>query len=108
MMRLSKADPNMLGCPLDRRINSIEVKVTWVGDVTCHHWTLKKMDIIHLFDNASGVINVSQIGFAIVIANHINNMNRSPSRAIMHARPRQPHVMFGVLAIKGDMACAFC
>ena len=79
MMRLGKANPNMFGCALDRRINSIEVKVAWIGDVTRYHWALKEMDIIHLFDNARGVINISQIGFAIVIADHVNNMNRGPA-----------------------------
>ena len=85
---LGKADPNMFGRALDRRIDSIEIKIGRIGDIAGHHRALEKMDIIHLFDDTRRIINIGQIGFAIFILGNINNMNRGTRRAIMHARPR--------------------
>ena len=86
MMGLGKAHPHMLGCALYRCVDGVEIKIAWIFDITCHHGTLKEMDVIHLFDNTRGIINVGQIGFAVVITDYIYNMYRGPGGTIMHTR----------------------
>ena len=100
---LGKADANMFGRAPHRGIDGVQIKISRVFNITRHHRALKKMDIIHFLHNTRRVINIGQIGFAIVVLLHINNMHRRPGRAIMHARAGQLHVMFCVLPAQRDM-----
>ena len=101
---LGKAGTYMFGRAFDSGINRVQVKCCRISYIARHHRTLKEMDIVHILDDARGIINIGQPRLAIVVRLDINDMNRRPGGAIMHPAARQQQIMLRVLTMQRDVA----
>ena len=101
--RFGKAGADMFCRTLYRRIHCIQIHCARIFNIAGHHRTLEEMDIVHFINDARGIINIGQIGFAVRIIMHIDHMHRRTCGAVMHARTRQQQIMLGVLTTQGDI-----
>lgn len=101
----SEASADMFLCARDTSIDGVDIEVTRVGDIASDHGSLEEVDIVHIVDDSSGVIDIFEFTFFVLIAVDIDEMDSSPGGAEMDFLSRKMEVIGRVLAVECNIAC---
>ena len=94
----------MLGCAHHAGVERVEVHFERIGDIARHHRPLEEMDVVEAVDDTGGIVDVLQQRLAVFALLDIDQVNGSARGAVMHPLALDHHVVFGILAMEGEVA----